>query len=234
MRITPSRIAKFRDALLADRKPATAVKYLAYISNAWNVAQKEWGVHLPQNPVAQIKKPVVYDRRDRVLTKEEYKRILEAAEDSVFYMKGLIIFAYETAARYGEIMRLHKDDVSFENRTATFRGTKNGEDRQIPLSLGSIEALKSQPPSTSGHFFNVKSHDSFKYKWLKVKAMAEVENFRFHDLRACAITNFMLPPYNFTIAQTAVISGHKSWDELKRYERIKASQLVVEFKRLNK
>ena len=28
----------------------------------------------------------------------------------------------------------------------------------------------------------------------------------------------------------AVISGHKSWDQLKRYERIKASQLVDEFK----
>jgi len=40
----------------------------------------------------------------------------------------------------------------------------------------------------------------------------------------------MLPPFNFTIAKTAVISGHKSWDQLKRYERIKASQLVDEFK----
>ena len=44
----------------------------------------------------------------------------------------------------------------------------------------------------------------------------------------------MLPPFNFTIAQTAVISGHKSWDELKRYERIKAEQLVDTFKRLKK
>ena len=70
--------------------------------------------------------------------------------------------------------------------------------------------------------------------WQKVKVAAEIENFRFHDLRACAITNFMLPPFNFTIAQTAVISGHKSWDELKRYERIKAEQLVDTFKRLKK
>ena len=63
---------------------------------------------------------------------------------------------------------------------------------------------------------------------------AHITHLRFHDLRACAITNFMLPPFNFTIAQTAVISGHKSWDELKRYERIKAEQLVDTFKRLKK
>ena len=83
-------------------------------------------------------------------------------------------------------------------------------------------------------YFNVGTHDAFKHHWMKTKVRAEISNFRFHDLRACAITNFMLPPYNFTIAQTAVISGHKSWDELKRYERIKATQIVDQFKKLKR
>lgn len=234
IRLSSSKIARFRDDLLADRKPATAVKYLAYISNAWNVAQKEWGINLPQNPVSKIKKPVVFDRRDRVLTSAEYSRLLDASTRSLHYMKNIIVFAYETAARFGEIIRLHKDNVSFNNRTAKFLDTKNGENREIPLSVKAIEALRAQPLSTSGIFFPIKSHDSFKHYWQKVKVDAEITNFRFHDLRACAITNFMLPPYNFTIAQTAVISGHKGWDELKRYERIKASQLVDEFKRLKR
>jgi len=37
--ITPTKIAKLRDALLADRKPGTVCKYLAFISNCWNVAR---------------------------------------------------------------------------------------------------------------------------------------------------------------------------------------------------
>ena len=149
-------------------------------------------------------------------------------------MKNIIIFAYETAARYGEITTLHKDNVNFLKRTCKFIDTKNGENREVPLTEAALQALRDQPPSTKGTYFNPGTHDQFKHHWQKVKVAAEIENFRFHDLRACAITNFMLPPFNFTIAQTAVISGHKSWDELKRYERIKAEQLVDTFKRLKK
>ena len=45
--ITPTKIAKLRDALLADRQPSTVNKYLAFISNAWNIARKEWAINLP-------------------------------------------------------------------------------------------------------------------------------------------------------------------------------------------
>ena len=234
LRITPLRISKLRDQLSADRAPATVLHYLSYISNAWNVAQKEWCINLPQNPVSQISKPVIRNRRERILSKAEYARLLDAASRSKFYMKNIIIFAYETAARYGEITTLHKDNVNFLKRTCKFIDTKNGEDREVPLTEAALQALRDQPPSTKGTYFNPGTHDQFKHHWQKVKVAAEIENFRFHDLRACAITNFMLPPFNFTIAQTAVISGHKSWDELKRYERIKAEQLVDTFKRLKK
>jgi len=219
---------------LLDRKPATVMHYLSYISSAWNIAQKEWSMQLPQNPVSQIAKPVIKNLRDRILTKAEYARLLEAASHSQFYMKNIVVFSYETAARYGESTRLNKSDVNFLKRTCKFRDTKNGEDREVPLTEAAIKALKSQPPSTNGRFFNTGTSNMFSHHWKKVKIAAELENFRFHDLRACAITNFMLPPFNFTIAQTAVVSGHKTWDQLKRYERIKASQIVDQFKKLKR
>ena len=234
IRVTPSKVAKLRDWLSQERAPGTVVKYLAYISNCWNIARKEWDFTLPPNPVSGVSKPIVRNRRERVLTKAEYQRLLEAASKSKHYMYGMVVFAYNTAARFGEIIKLKKADVDFKKRTATLRDTKNGEDRKIPLTEEAIEVLKDQIPNTSGHFFNVGTDDAFKHHWTKVKIAAEIDNFRFHDLRACAITNFMLPPFNFTIAKTAAISGHKSWDELKRYERIKAEHIVQEFQKLNK
>ena len=105
--ITPTKIVKLRDALLPERKPGTVCKYLAFISNCWNVARKEWGINLPDNPVSLIKKPVVKDRRDRILTTEEYKRLLDACSlPKLYSMKGMVIFAYTTSARYGEILKL--------------------------------------------------------------------------------------------------------------------------------
>ena len=63
---------------------------------------------------------------------------------------------------------------------------------------------------------------------------AGVENFRIQDLRACAITNFFLPPYNFNIPMVAKISGHKSYKELYRYERMKPADIVDQFIKLKK
>ena len=230
--ITPTKIAKLRDALLAERKPGTVCKYLAFISNAWNIARKEWGINLPDNPVSLIKKPIVKDRRDRILTPDEYKKLLDACSLSKLYsMKGMVIFAYTTGARYGEILKLQKNDVDFIKRTALLRDTKNDEDRVLPLTEEAMKVLKEQPLTTSGHFFQA-SNDKFKHYWNKAKLIAEVENFRFHDLRACALTNFFLPPYNFSIPMVAKISGHKSWKELERYERMKPDVIVSEFKKI--
>ena len=53
---------------------------------------------------------------------------------------------------------------------------------------------------------------------------AKVKNFRFHDLRACAITNLFLN--GWSIAEVSVVSGHKTWSELKRYTRIQPDSLV--------
>ena len=181
-----------------------------------------------------IKKPIVKDRRDRILTLEEYEKLLHACSLSKLYsMKGMVIFAYTTGARYGEILKLQKKDVDFIKRTAILRDTKNDEDRVLPLTEEAMKVLKEQPLTTSGHFFQA-SNDKFKHYWNKAKLIAGVENFRFHDLRACALTNFFLPPYNFSIPMVAKISGHKSWKELERYERMKPNTVVDRFIKLKK
>ena len=70
---------------------------------------------------------------------------------------------------------------------------------------------------------------------------ARIHDFRFHDLRACFCTNALLS--GMTIPQVAAISGHKDWSQLKRYTRIKATDLtdhvnkissIREFKKINK
>ena len=96
-----------------------------------------------------------------------------------------------------------------------------------------MKVLKEQPLTTSGHFFQA-SNDKFKHYWNKAKLIAGVENFRFHDCRAFAISKFFLPPYNFNIPTVAKISGHKSWKELERYERMKPEQIVDQFIKLKK
>ena len=80
-------------------------------------------------------------------------------------------------------------------------------------------------------FFNF-DYDFFYEEFVKAKKKAALDDFRFHDLRACAITNMFLSGMN--ISQVAHQSGHKTWSQLKRYTRIKAEDLVTHVNNIRK
>jgi len=59
--LRPEMFANYRDHRLRTVKPATVVKELGLFRVSLNVARREWGLHLPVNPVELISKPKVYD-----------------------------------------------------------------------------------------------------------------------------------------------------------------------------
>ena len=126
-----------------------------------------------------------------------------------------------------EILSLKRLDTDLQNKLATFRDTKNGNDRTIPLANDVIEILKRYPFGEV--FFRVKSYDSFNYFFKQARDRANIKDFRFHDLRACFCTNALLS--GMSIPEVATISGHKDWKQLKRYSRIKPKDLL---KKINK
>ena len=133
----------------------------------------------------------------------------------------MIIFAYQTAMRFSEILKLQREDVKFDQRIITLRDTKNNEDRTIPISTVAVEILKKYP---FGRTFFIVHRNKFRHYFEQACKRAEINNFRFHDLRACAITNMFLS--GMLLPEVALISGHKTWSQLSRYTRIKAEHLL--------
>ena len=90
--LTPEVIAKFRDARLAgeDRKDETGNPQprmnntvrldLALLGHMYTIAIKEWGVGLPANPVANIRRPAPGPGRNRRLTAQEEAKLLAAVD----------------------------------------------------------------------------------------------------------------------------------------------------------
>lgn len=96
-----------------------------------------------QNPVELVQLEKVNNKRDITLTLDEYKKLLDAAENSKLNnLKDVIEFAYITGARFGEIQRLERTSINFEKKTITFCDTKNGADRTIPMANKIIEIIK--------------------------------------------------------------------------------------------
>ena len=229
LHLNPTALCALKNELSINRKPGTVKHYFNFINNAWNTAERVWGINLPpKNPIKYVILDKVYDRRDRILNEEEYKKLLASASVSnLRILNDMIILAYQTAMRFGEILKLNRKDVDLNKRLITLRDTKNGEDRTIPISNIAIEVLRKYP---FGERYFIIKRDQFRHYFEQACRRAEINNFRFHDLRACAITKMFLS--GMTVPEVAVISGHKTWSQLSRYTRIKPEQLVdkVNFK----
>ena len=222
---------KFKKESDKVRAPATTNKYLHMLQNVWNTAKKVWGITMPPyNPFELVTMHKVDNARDRVLTTDEYSKLLDAcSEGNMPVLKDIVIFAYETGARQGEILKLKRSDVDFDKRLCTFLDTKNGEDRTIPLTDAAIEILKRH--RFGDILFNLLPRRLRKHFTIACRRAA-ITNFRFHDLRACFCTNALLS--GMTIPEVSVLSGHKDWKQLQRYTRIKPNDLSTKVQNIKK
>jgi integrase len=223
MRLKSHHIHKLMVELGKTRKPSTVKKYVVLICHAWRVAKKEWGINLPaENPCDMVTLPKVNDARDRILSKSEYTSLLESSRISnLTILEDIIVFAYSTGARQGEILRLKREHIDFEKKLILFVNTKNGENRTIPAPDNVLKICKKY--RFGSYVFNILARRLRKHFTIACKR-AGIENFRFHDTRACWITNAFLD--GWSIAEVAAVSGHKDWSQLKRYTRIKPADLL--------
>ena len=83
--------------------------------------------------------------RKRRLSNVEEQALLDAAREYVGVVESAIGLAIETAARRGELHRLRWEEIDFNKSTALLLDTKNGEDREIPLSDKAEDTLKNLP-----------------------------------------------------------------------------------------
>ena len=221
-------VLEFKREIMIGRASSTINKYIHYVYTIWGVAKLDWDIALPpRNPASLVKKEKVKDKIDRILTIEEYQDLLEACSKSnLGLLSDMTEFAYITAMRFGEITKLASKDINFTKRLAKLRDTKNGEDRIVPLTNRALEIANKY--RFRDKLFPIQ-RDKFRHYFEQACRRAKVKNFRFHDLRACAITNLFLN--GWSIAEVSVVSGHKTWSELKRYTRIQPTDLV---KKINK
>lgn len=216
-------IIDFKKDISEGRAPSTINKYIHYIYTVWETAKLNWDIALPyRNPCELVKKEKVKDKIDRILSIEEYQDLLQACTTSnLAFLSDIVEFAYITAMRFGEITKLKTSNINFEKSTALLIDTKNGETRLVPLTRRALEIC--QKFRFREKLFDI-NRDKFRHYFEQACFRAKVKNFRFHDLRACAITNLFLN--GWSIAEVSVVSGHKTWSELKRYTRIQPDTLV--------
>ncbi|ROL66736.1 integrase [Pseudomonas protegens] len=106
------------------------------------------------------------------------------------HLKPLVLVSLNTGMRRGELFDLKWSAVNFQTKTITVAGatTKTSDTRHIPMNketVAVLEGWKKQagksryvfPSQEGGRLEDVKS------AWLKLLERAEIEGFRWHDMR---------------------------------------------------
>jgi len=155
-------------------------------------------------------------KKIRVVSPEEFQRVYDEASES---LKPILVTAYNTGMRTGEILALKWENVSLTEGYIRVVESKNGESRYIPINRYLKEALKSVESSTSagGYVF---SHNggpvrAFKTAFTAAVRRAGVERFTFHDFRHTFASNLVMKGVDLATVQELL--GHKSILMTKRY-----------------
>lgn len=224
--IRPSDIAECRDRLEQKTNRygkhlsgATINRYLAAIGAAYKHAVKEWH-WVESSPVRNVARRAESTGRTRFLDDAERKRLLEAVkahENADLY--PAVLLAITTGMRKGEILSLRWPQVDLKRSLVQLIDTKNGEPRTVPVpkvaadvleSLGKVRSLKDDRV--------FKDTKGFDRCWRESLAAAEINDFRFHDLRHTAAS--YLAMHGATLAELAEILGHKTLQMVKRYSHL--------------
>jgi integrase len=106
------------------------------------------------------------------------------------HLTPMVLLSLNTGLRQGEVFSLHWDNINFEQAVLTVGGdnAKSGKTRHVPLNVIALQILKDwqEQASTKGLVFqnyNGMQFDNVKKSWMSLLKSAEIENFRWHDMR---------------------------------------------------
>jgi len=223
--IDKAKVFALRDDLLSrGRSGDTVNHYFNAISKVYQMLQAEWSIAI-DNPAKNIKRlPANPSRTKRINGETETALLSACAHSTSKLLKPIVQFALETGMRRGEIMGLKWSDIDLPSRRAFLHVTKNGEPRQVPLTLKAIQILceiKNEHPEqvfplsmdALRRYFD-KAIKVAKENW-KSEGVNPFDDVRLHDCRHEALSR--LSDAGLNVIELSHISGHKTLTQLARY-----------------
>ena len=212
--------------------PATLAQEMYYLASVLRTAEAWWGVPVDwstfrkgRQMLRQLRLTGKAKERDRRPQADELVRI-KAAVRSTLPMADIIDFAAITGLRVNEICRIRWADLDERRRCVLVRQRKHPRDKEVndqwvPL-LGAAWAIVGRQERRGEAIFPYDPR-SVSSAFQKARRAAGVQGLRFHDLRHDAISAMF--EQGFAIPEVAMVSGHRDWNQLRRYTNLKPEGL---------
>lgn len=205
--LRPQDFADWRDQRLQEVSPTSVGRELTTLSAVCEHAMKEWGL-LRENPVRKISKPKKSRAREQEIADicaALLYRPNEKPKMAVQRVAVAVLFAIETAMRAGEICGLKWADVNMRRRIAHLPITKNGDSRDVPLSLRAAELIEQLRGIDDTWVFSLDAK-SLDVLFRRARDNCGIQGLHFHDTRREALTRLSK---KVPVEVLAKISGHR-------------------------
>lgn len=192
LEVRPTHIAKYLD-IRGLKAPIRANREISLLSHIFSYAMR-WG-QIDRNPCLGVAKHSEKGR-DRYITDQEFESVKKSASDLI---ATVMDFAYITAMRRGDILKLRLDQITEEG--IWIKQSKTGSKQLYEWTDGLIDVVSRakalKRPIRGLYLFCTRqgqpySDTGFKAMWNRVQvkwAESGGQRFTFHDIRAKALTD---------------------------------------------
>jgi integrase len=205
------------------RKIASVNRELEILRAILNFAvQNEWLIRNPFTLTKGVISKAAENERDRVLSFEEERRLLDCCVGRKAHLKTLLICALDTAMRRGEIFKMRWRDVNFETNEIFIpqTNTKTEESRAVAMTPRLRDELlillHVSPDDPDQTIFGITN--TIKTAFKSACLVAGIADFRFHDCRHTATTRMIAAGCSYT--EVMKITGHSQLKTFLRYLNI--------------
>lgn len=233
--ITSADMVAYAERLMNGRSPQTVANYLSHLGSVFAIARPAWGYPLdPQaardamavaKRLGLVSKSRARDRRpaldelDRLM--RHFGQIRSRRRDSV-PMQAIVAFAIYSTRRLDEITRIVWSDLDEAGSRVMVRdmkhpGDKLGNDQWLDLPPEALAVALTQP-RTGDRIFPY-SPETIGTSFTRACAALGIDDLHFHDLRHHGVSRLF--EIGNSIPHVAAVSGHRSWQSLKRYTHLR-------------
>ncbi len=182
--ITVDDIERAREKIREGGK-IKADRWLVHIAACFAAAVKAELVS--RNPAQKVERERGNPARDRVLSDEEMKKLLAAADaDEDPYARAAVLLAVWTGARKGELLNLEWKHVDLKARMVRQPDSKSGKPRLLALPVDAVTMLEKLPrlgPYVVAGKDPKKRRYDLKGPWDRITDKAGLVGITMHDVR---------------------------------------------------
>lgn len=177
----------------AKTSPTMANRLLALVRRFFN-----WAIEvdlLDENPASGVKPPQKERSRDRVLSDDELNAVWDAAAVQGWPFGPITQLLVLTAQRCDEVISMRRSEIDVVAKIWTIPAAraKNGREHRVPLSEMALTIIERLPVIDGSNFVfpsartpKDKPVSGLSKAKRRIDAVAQVYEWRFHDLRRTA------------------------------------------------